>query len=91
MHAYRLKEIDEERKRYETAYLSVVASATKKDGKPQYKNFKDFYDYEKRLAEVEEQKTSRLSQEQLQNLTLIAQRRKEFREGRRTLSQKVTR
>ena len=50
--AYALKFVDRERDMHELAYLTFAATATKKSGKPVYKTFKKFYDYEKELERV---------------------------------------
>lgn len=87
MQAYQLKQVDEEKKRYEIAYLNVVAQSTDKKGKPKFETFKDFYDYEERLTSVsngEYSKKSKLSEEKKKMLTLVAKRRKDFRERRGT-------
>lgn len=87
MQAHQLKQVDEEKKRYEIAYLNVVAQSTDKKGKPKFETFKDFYDYEERLASVsngEYYKKSKLSEEKKKMLTLVAKRRKDFRERRGT-------
>lgn len=57
MKAVRLKQIDTEYKLHLQAFLNFAVKAEKKAGKgkskPVYREFKRFYDYEKRLAEVE--------------------------------------
>ncbi len=50
--AYALKYVDRERDLHELAYLTFSATATKKSGKPVYKTFKKFFDYEKELDRV---------------------------------------
>ena len=50
--AYALKFVDRERDLHELAYLAFSATATKKSGKPVYKTFKKFYDYEKEIDRV---------------------------------------
>lgn len=65
MKATMLKQVDKDRELHLLAWLSVSAGATKKDGRPVYKKFKDFYDYETELQKLEEKpkpnKFSRLS------------------------------
>lgn len=63
MKATQLKEIDRSRDRHLLAWLTVSAGATKKDGKPVYKKFKDFFDYETALGKLQPKpnKFSRLS------------------------------
>lgn len=65
----RFEQLDKERDLYLQAYLNNRATATKKKGKDivsAYPEFKDFFDYEKRLEEMtepkekEERKLSRL-------------------------------
>ena len=57
MKAVRLKQIDKEYELHLQAYLNLLVKAEKKAGKgksrPVYRKFKQFYDYEKRLAEIE--------------------------------------
>lgn len=57
MNAQRLKEVDKSRDMHLLAWLSVSAGATKKDGKPVYKKFTDFFKYK----EKEETKPNRFS------------------------------
>lgn len=63
MKATQLKEMDRSRDRHLLAWLTVSAGATKKDGKPVYKKFKDFFDYETELRKLQPKpnKFSRLS------------------------------
>lgn len=52
------REIDEEKRDHRVAYESFRATSTKSMGKntyPVYKTFKSFYDYEKRIRELEGQ------------------------------------
>ena len=51
--AYKLHSIDEEHRLHILAWQIVQAGASDKKGKPIYSNFKKFYDYEKRIKEVE--------------------------------------
>lgn len=53
LNAQQLKEVDKMRDQHLLAWLTVSAGATKKDGKPVYKRFDDFFDYEKELKRVE--------------------------------------
>lgn len=59
MKAVRLKQVDAEYKLHLQAFLNFAVKAEKKAGKgkskPVYREFKKFYDYEKRLAEVEKE------------------------------------
>ena len=57
MKSVRLKQIDTEYRLHLQAYLNFAVKAEKKAGKgkskPVYREFKKFYNYEERLAEVE--------------------------------------
>lgn len=56
LRAYRLKRVDEEYDMHLTAFLNVRAGAQKKKGKetvPAYPSMKEFFDYEKRIAQIE--------------------------------------
>lgn len=58
MKAYRLAQVDREYEMHLQAWLNHAVTATKEQGKkqvPVYKNFKEFFDYEKRLKEVEKE------------------------------------
>ena len=63
MNAYAQRNLDMTRDRYELAWLTVSAGATKKDGRPVYKKFQDFFDYESELRKLKPKpdKFSRLS------------------------------
>lgn len=52
MYAYRLSRIDEEYDMHLNAWLNHQVTATK-GNKPQFKNFKEFFDYEKHIKEIE--------------------------------------
>ena len=56
MNAQELREIDKTGERHQVAWLTVSAGATRKDGRPVYKKFKDFFDYE---AEIRKAKNHR--------------------------------
>lgn len=56
MNAQELREIDKAGERHQVAWLTVSAGATRKDGRPVYKKFKDFFDYE---AEIRKAKSRR--------------------------------
>lgn len=67
MYAYKLKQIDDEHKMHIQAWVSHQVTATKEKGKKQvsvYKSFKDFYDYEKALKQVEKKSASNISPKQ---------------------------
>ena len=56
MKAYNLKRVDIERDMHLQAWLNHQVTATKEVAKkhvPVYKNFTDFFDYEKRIKEIE--------------------------------------
>lgn len=57
--AWRLRQVDEDRKTHWLAYLIFAAKSMKKAGKkqkPVYSTFKKFYDYKKELKRVREYK-----------------------------------
>lgn len=61
MKAYRLKRIDKEHDMHLQAWLNHQVTSTKEQGKeqvPVFKSFKDFFDYEKRIAEETKPKQS---------------------------------
>lgn len=54
MKAYRLKRIDKEHDMHLQAWLNHQVTSTKEQGKKQvpiFRNFKEFFDYEKRIEE----------------------------------------
>lgn len=68
--AYALKFVDRERDLHELAYLTFAATATKKSGKPVYKTFKKFYDYEKELERVKRKGLDATEQEKTRISTI---------------------
>lgn len=55
MQAKELRQVDEEYRTHEQAFLTVAARATKgKKGTPVYKRFKDFFDYEEAIRKVKD-------------------------------------
>lgn len=55
MYAFRLSSVDEQEKMHLQAWLNHAVTATKEKGKKQvsvYKNFKDFFDYDKQIRNV---------------------------------------
>nr|DAN73936.1 MAG TPA: hypothetical protein [Caudoviricetes sp.] len=44
--------VDEDYRAHQQAYLTVVAKAEKKSGKPVYKTFKSFFDYEEAIKKA---------------------------------------
>lgn len=64
MRAYRLRKVDQEYDMHLNAWLHRAAGATKMIGQKEvsaYKKFKDFFDYEARLKEVEGPKKKKIS------------------------------
>lgn len=62
--AYNLQRVDKEYDFHLQAWLNVQAGATKMKGEKQvsvYKGFKDFFDYEKRINEIEKPKVKKVS------------------------------
>lgn len=77
--AYRLKRVDAEYDMHLNAWLNQQAGATKKQGKDTvsaYKSFKDFFDYEKRIDEVEKPKAKKLNDQYRRMAQLAAQANK---------------
>ena len=50
--AFKLKQVDKQRDLHELAYLNFMATATKKDGRPVYRTFDKFYNYDKELEKA---------------------------------------
>lgn len=64
MQAHNLAQVDKEFDMHLQAWLNHAVTATKEQGKntvPVYKNFKEFYDYDKRLKETEGTKEKKLN------------------------------
>ncbi len=61
MEAERLRQIDMDYRNHLQAWLNFSAQATDKKGKPVYKRFKKFYDYEKHLDSAKGEKKSKFS------------------------------
>lgn len=56
MHAYRLRQVDKQQSMHLQAWLNHQVTSTKEQGKkqiPVYKDFKEFFDYEKLMKEIE--------------------------------------
>lgn len=53
MYAFRLAELDKEHDFHLQAWLNHQVTATKKDGKPEFKNFKAFFDVGKQIKSIE--------------------------------------
>lgn len=59
IHAHRLRSFDSRHQMHLQAWVNQQIKATKKQGKdtvPLFQNFKDFFDYEKELREIEGKK-----------------------------------
>ncbi|EMF0585109.1 TPA: hypothetical protein IXN57_000461 [Enterococcus faecium] len=52
MLAFKLRQVDERKKMHEQAYLNQVVQSTDKRGKPKFKTFDEFFDYEKEIDNV---------------------------------------
>lgn len=88
MLAFNLQQVDEEMKRHQQAFLNDAVRAKNKKGEPIYKHFSDFYDYEERISNVLEGSVFEqeiLNEERKRELTQVAKRLREFREGRGTI------
>jgi len=53
MYAFRLSEVDREYDMHLQAWLGHQATGAKENGKSVFKSFKDFFDYEKQVKEIE--------------------------------------
>lgn len=76
MKAYALKRVDKEHDMHQQAWLIVQAGSRKTQGDKEvsaYKNFKAFYDYDKRIKEVSGQKTSAVTN-QMRRMAQAAKR-----------------
>lgn len=62
--AYQLKQVDKERDLHRQAWLNQRVTATDKKGTPVFVEFKDFFDYEKWLGEVEGKKEPKVTEQQ---------------------------
>lgn len=79
MQAFRLKKVDDERDMHLQAWINLVVKSTDKKGKPIYKNFTDFYDYEKRIREVSNSPQKCEKTEKNNHLFLVANNLKNMR------------
>lgn len=50
--AYQLKEVDSLKRIHQQAWANNVVKSTTKAGKPRYKRFGKFFDYEKAIAKI---------------------------------------
>lgn len=64
--AYKLRQVDRNLELNQLAYLNFRATATKKNGKPVYKNFKEFFDYDKELEKVKSSKEKKLKKARIE-------------------------
>jgi len=71
LYAFRLSEVDKEYDMHLQAYLNNLVTATDK-GKPKFKDFKDFFDYEKQINEIENGLTERKIKPQHKRMANIA-------------------
>lgn len=75
MRAFNLARVDKEYDMHLQAWLNHAVTATKEQGKkqvPVYKKFQDFFDYEKRLKEIEKPKRKVLTPHQRRLAKLAA-------------------
>ena len=56
MEAKRLHEVDEDLKAHRQAFLNFQVQATDNKGRPVYKRFEKFYDYDKEIASISTKK-----------------------------------
>ena len=56
-----LVEVDKANERHPLAWLGVSAGATRKDGKPVYKKYKDFFDYDAELKKMTKKPNDKFS------------------------------
>ena len=56
-----LVEVDKANERHQLAWLGVSAGATRKDGKPVYKKYKDFFDYDAELKKMTKKPNDKFS------------------------------
>lgn len=76
LRAHRLKRVDAEYDLHLTAFLNVRAGAKKKKGKETvhvYQTMKDFFDYDKRVAQIEGGETGALNPQQKRMAQIAAQ------------------
>lgn len=74
--AYRLRSVDEDYHRHLSAWLNVQAGSMKQQGDkqaPVYRTFKNFFDYQKRVEEIEKPQPKILSDRQRRMAQAAAQ------------------
>lgn len=64
--AYKLRQVDRNLELNQLAYLTFRATATKKNGKPVYKTFKEFFDYDKELEKVKSSQEKKLKKARIE-------------------------
>lgn len=65
MKAFRLSRVDRMNDMHMQAWLNHAVTATKEQGKnqvPVYKTYKEFFDYEKQISEIQQPKSKKLSE-----------------------------
>lgn len=75
MYAYSLKNIDKQHDMHLQAWINHQVTATKESGKKQvsvYKTFKDFFDYDKLIKEVEGARTTKELTDKQRSMAQIA-------------------
>lgn len=78
MKAAALRRVDEEYRTHEQAYLTVAAKATKgKKGRPVYKTFKSFFDYD---AAIERVRNGEKHHDVMQKVSALLKRKKKEKE-----------
>src|SRR5699024_4541411 len=81
MKAYQLKQVDKQNEMHMQAWLNHAVTGTKEQGKkqvPVYKKYKDFFDYEKQLNEIEQPSRKTISP-RMKKLAQIAAKANEGR------------
>lgn len=79
MRAYRLQQVDRMFERRDLAWAIVTAKLVDKEGNYIYREFKDFFDYDKALRAVENVQVR--EEDMDQDLVRIAHRLAEYRKG----------
>lgn len=78
MKAAAFRRVDEEYRTHEQAYLTVAAKATKgKKGRPVYKTFKSFFDYD---AAIEKVRNGEKHHDVMQKVSALLKRKKKEKE-----------
>lgn len=87
MRAYQLKRVDKEYDMHLQAWLNVQAGTTKESGgktRPVYDSFKKFFDYKKRLKEIDKMDMGALKPKysKMASAAVMANKGKEGEDGR---------